>query len=291
MTTARPANPVGVKVDGWTAVVEVGPELVRKRFRSEPLGASSVAPDLGRQLVRGRWREVAALHAVPGQRKPTVIETTTSDCDEITEIVMTRLPGRHLEADIRGRVLSPGDVVAIAHAVADTLATVHAAGWVHGDLGPRNVLVQSDGADWCVSVCDFGAAMPIGAAAATDYPMGHHRYLACESFRPTRSAAHPGSDLHQLGCLVLHALTGAEPFRACCAGESYDEYLESLADWASTNAPHRVASSLRCHIVPDPLVDLVTRCLSPDADLRPTAAETASVLMSLGGPLLADGIA
>ena len=84
--------------------------------------------------------------------------------------------------------------------VAGALAVVHAAGIVHGDVAPQNVLVTER--ERRAMLIDLGLANAVGAR-------GTPPYMAPEAF-----AGHvePRSDLYALGALVFRLVTGAPPY-------------------------------------------------------------------------------
>lgn len=98
--------------------------------------------------------------------------------------------------------------------VADALADAHAAGVVHRDVKPTNVLLRdADDPDLHAYLCDFGIARSAddGGLTAAGAVSGTWTYLApeCGQGRP----ATPSSDLYSVGCLLWATLTGQPPFR------------------------------------------------------------------------------
>ena len=96
------------------------------------------------------------------------------------------------------------EAVALVEDVARTVASAaHAAGVVHGDLKPQNILVTPDGR--CV-VLDFGVASLLDETgrAGTGQAAGTLAYLAPECLAAARTAA---SDVYALGAVLFELVT------------------------------------------------------------------------------------
>ncbi|HUJ60985.1 MAG TPA: serine/threonine-protein kinase, partial [Kofleriaceae bacterium] len=91
--------------------------------------------------------------------------------------------------------------------VAGALAVIHAAGLVHGDVAPQNILLV-DG-DVRAVLVDLGLASATGAR-------GTPAYMAPEAFA---GAIEPRSDLYGLGATAVRLATGRPPFEAGSLGE------------------------------------------------------------------------
>ncbi|MGH2675179.1 MAG: protein kinase domain-containing protein [Actinomycetota bacterium] len=127
-------------------------------------------------------------------------------------IVMEHVPGRTLPETIRDAgPLPPGRVAEIGEAVARALGAAHAAGIVHRDVKPGNVMVTGDGR---VKVLDFGIARALRWTPLTDTPavQGTAEYMAPEYVRG--EGADPRSDLYSLGVVLYELLAGRPPFTA-----------------------------------------------------------------------------
>ncbi|MFT7838407.1 serine/threonine-protein kinase [Saccharothrix sp. BKS2] len=114
-------------------------------------------------------------------------------------------------ADLMRRGPLPADrVVAIGLAVLGALETAHAAGVVHRDVKPSNIMVLPDGR---VKLADFGIARALDdpALTATGGVMGSPGYLAPELFAGAPPS--PASDLWALGATLFHAAEGRSPFQ------------------------------------------------------------------------------
>ena len=126
-------------------------------------------------------------------------------------LVMEYVPGETLRSVLRSRGrLSPAEAVAVMDHVLAALAAAHAAGLVHSDVKPENVLVTPDGR---VKVADFGLARAVAAStvtASTATLIGTAAYLAPEQVRDGASDAR--TDVYSAGVMFFELLTGEPPF-------------------------------------------------------------------------------
>ncbi|MEU9520540.1 serine/threonine-protein kinase [Streptomyces sp. NPDC048224] len=160
---------------------------------------------------RRRERTLREARAVAQLRHPHVIVVhDVVEDDERAYMVMELVDGGSL-AD---RVLSHGPVDAaeaarIGVALLDALGTAHAAGILHRDVKPSNVLVAEDGR---VVLTDFGVAQVAGSTTLTESGsfVGSPEYTAPE--RMSGLGTGPASDLWSLGVLLCAVLSGASPF-------------------------------------------------------------------------------
>ena len=149
---------------------------------------------------------------------PRLVTVFDSGIDGHTPfIVMELVAGLTLRQVLdQARMLPAGEAVRIAAAVCEALEVAHAAGLVHRDITPTNI-VPAGGQ---VKVLDFGIARVGGATGVTGAAgvLGTAAYLSPEqaSGRP----AGPQADLYSLGCVLFEMLTGAPPFAADSAGRA-----------------------------------------------------------------------
>jgi len=155
---------------------------------------------------------------------------------------------------------SPDRAVAITNQVASALDAVHAAGLVHRDVKPANVLVRDvDGEDHAY-LTDFGVAKPPDHGAdqltRTGSVVGTTGYLSPEQIRGGEPG--PRSDLYALGCVFFETLTGQLPF----SGDN-----ELAVRWAHANDPRPRVSDVRPDLGPR-YDEFIARALAVDPQSR-----------------------
>jgi serine/threonine protein kinase len=116
---------------------------------------------------------------------------------------------RRLQAD---GPISPTQVCWLGFDLAEGLEQVHAAGFLHRDVKPANVLLfpEESGRRLRGKLSDFGIASIIGTPEHPDYTTGTAAYLSPEQV-DGRDAT-PESDVYALGLVLLEALTGRIAF-------------------------------------------------------------------------------
>ena len=162
-------------------------------------------PDSARAL-----REARSTAALSHRNVVTVYDVIEEDGS--IWLVMEHVPSRSL-AQILGDTgpLEPAEVARIGAQVADGLAAAHAAGIVHRDVKPGNVLVRSDGV---AKLSDFGIARPDGdpALTQTNLFVGTPTYLSPEAARGETPT--PASDVWSLGATLYAAVEGQPPYES-----------------------------------------------------------------------------
>ena len=127
-------------------------------------------------------------------------------------IAMEYLPGGTLKDRILKRgALAPRTAAAVALQIAEALRAAHAAGVVHRDIKPHNVLVTDTGD---IKVGDFGIARAATSSTMTRTGsiLGTAHYIS-----PEQAMGEPvgqGSDLYSLGVVLYEMLTGTLPYDA-----------------------------------------------------------------------------
>jgi serine/threonine protein kinase len=152
---------------------------------------------------------------------------------------------------------SAAELERLAIGTATALAAIHEAGIVHRDFKPNNVMLASDGP----RVVDFGIARTVNsqesAVTATGMVVGTPGYLAPEQL--TGAPLTPAVDIFAWGATMVFAATGQSPFEADTLPVIINRILNEEPDLSALPA--------------GPLRDLIGRCLSKDAGLRPPAPQ------------------
>jgi eukaryotic-like serine/threonine-protein kinase len=172
-------------------------------------------------------------------------------------LVMELVPGEALSAIIeRERQLPTDRVLDIVAQTANALQAAHAAGLVHRDIKPGNLLITPEGR---VKITDFGIAriadqVPL---TATGQVMGTVQYLS-----PEQASGHPASpatDIYSLGIVAYEALAGKRPF----TGESQVAIAMAQINEQPPPLPATVA---------EPVRNLVMSCIAKNPADRPASA-------------------
>jgi hypothetical protein len=247
----------------------VGPYLLLARIGSGGMGRVYLARSPGGRQVavkviwpqlaedtgfRARFaREVSAARKVGGLFTAQVVD---ADLDSpVPWLVTAYVPGASLaEAVDRQGPLPVATLLALAAGLAEGLDAIHAAGVIHRDLKPSNVLLSPDGP----RIIDFGISSALDAPSLT----GTGLMIGSPGFMsPEQAEGMPvgtSSDIFSLGGVLIFAGRGEGPFGN---GDT-----AALLYRVVHGAPH-------LDQIPDKIRPLVSRCLSRDAALRPTAAE------------------
>ncbi len=124
-------------------------------------------------------------------------------------VAMRLIEGGDLKKRIRERgPLSPAEAVALLDQVAGALDAAHAAGIVHRDVKPHNILLEGDRA----YLTDFGLAKAVGDSGVLSGAsiVGTVEYMSPEQWRGERIG--PAADVYSLGCVLYECLTGVVPY-------------------------------------------------------------------------------
>jgi serine/threonine protein kinase/lipopolysaccharide biosynthesis regulator YciM len=171
-------------------------------------------------------------------------------------ITMEYVEGRDLRAVLRERgKLPPEEAVRIISQVCRALESAHAAGVVHRDLKPQNVMLDAKDR---VYVMDFGIAHSLETPGMTQTGalMGTPEYMSPEQAKGIKVDAR--SDLFALGIIFYELLTGISPYKADNAMAMLLKRTQERPQPPAELDP----------TIPKPISDVVMKCLEIDRDQR-----------------------
>ncbi|HEY5927731.1 MAG TPA: protein kinase, partial [Kofleriaceae bacterium] len=178
-------------------------------------------------------REAKAMAQLSHRNVVSIFDVGTFGDDVF--LAMEFLPGRTLRQWLAERPRRPREIVAVLADAGRGLAAAHAAGIVHRDIKPDNVLITDDGR---VCVTDFGLARasdaeatepaaapdtPVDALTATGHILGTPVYMAPEQL--AGGGASVRSDQFSFCVVAYECFAGERPF----TGRSLGELRESIA--------------------------------------------------------------
>jgi predicted Ser/Thr protein kinase len=225
-----------------------------------------LAPELSRD-ERFRKRFLREMDLVATVTDPHIVRVVRSgEEDGFLFIAMPYVEGVDLRELVRrDGPLPPDRAVAIVEHVAAALDAAHAAGIVHRDVKPANILITGDEK---ALLCDFGLARHAETAESLTGERGLLGTVAYVAPEQIESQSVDGrADVYSLGCVLFECLTGEPPFPR-------DTELAVL--YAHLNEPPP-APSLRRPGLPAAFDDLIAAALDKDPEGRPqTAGELAA---------------
>ncbi|MCJ1708614.1 PASTA domain-containing protein [Microbacterium sp. VKM Ac-2923] len=200
----------------------------RDERSGEMVAVKLLHPHLSRsELVRDAFlleARRAARVSHPGIVSVIDLGTFEDHGGTIAWIAQSLLPGVSLAERVReSGALAVADAVSVVRDLLDALGAVHAAGVVHRDVSPANVMIHiDDDGKPRATLLDFGLADAVGATAlgddvlrssvtaATSGVVANAEYASPEQL--SGRSVGPAGDLYQAGGLLYFALTGRPPF-------------------------------------------------------------------------------
>ena len=195
-------------------------------------------------------------------------------------LVLEYAPGETLRHTIAGRPLNPRRAIDLAVQIADALADAHAAGIVHRDLEPDNIIVTPKGN---AKILDFGLAAWTAGGAARDHAAivsgdagtpGTLAYLSPE--QALGEQVDYRTDIFSLGIILFEMLTGRLPFTATASTPLALQIVQAVAP-----APSAVNKAL-----PPELDAIAARAMAKSLDQRYESAVTLSAELRAVGAIL-----
>jgi serine/threonine-protein kinase len=253
--------------EGGMGIVYRGYDRVAKADVAVKLVQAASAQELD-----GLHRFLREAQAMAKVHHPGVVRSLHVDVSEDGRLfqVMELVDGETLHEQLKKMGAMPPKVASrIGAVLADALAAAHAAGVIHCDVKPSNVMLTA--AVPGLKLLDFGVSKlrdaRVGATAAVGHVLGTPEFMAPEQF-DGRAEVTDRTDVYALGLVVYECLARRLPYRA----STPREWL--LAHTAREPAPVK-------DLVPEldaALADVVMDCLTKDARQRPSAAEVARAL-------------
>jgi serine/threonine-protein kinase len=191
-------------------------------------------------------------------------------------LTMELVDGEPLTRQMTGKPMPWPQVKAIAEQLCAGLAAAHAAGVVHRDLKPDNVLIER-GTDRAV-LTDFGIARSGDDPSVTQVGavVGTPRYMSPEQLAGTEVDAR--ADLFSLGVMLFELATATRPW----AGDN----AISIAVSQATMAPRSIDTT--SSTVPAYFAATVAACLQLDPKDRPASAAEVAAAIAEGRPVAAS---
>ncbi|OEJ94775.1 serine/threonine-protein kinase [Streptomyces thermolilacinus] len=238
-------------------------EVLHRTVAVKELTAGQYVSEADRAVLHARTQKEA--RAAARITHPAVVTVhDVLEHDGRPWIVMQYVDGSSLADTVKsapdGRI-SPREAARIGLHVLGALSAAHAAGVLHRDVKPGNVLLASDGR---VLLTDFGIAAIEGDSTITRTGelVGSIDYLAPERVRGADPG--PASDLWALGATLYTAVQGESPFRR----SSPISTMQAVVTEEAGDAAHA-----------GPLAPVITALLRKDPADRPTAAELERMLL------------
>jgi hypothetical protein len=185
-----------------------------KDLGNRPVAIKVIAPMLAEEdSFRERFRDEILRTANLGHHNIVPVYSAHTD-GELLYLVMPYVDGPNLRDLLKSGPIDLAWVVHMIREMASALDFAHAAGIVHRDVKPSNILVQRQTGR--VMLCDFGIAAPALGERLTEVgrQVGTPGYLAPELI-PGNDGQHapvdPRADVYSLGVVLYQCLTGHPP--------------------------------------------------------------------------------
>ncbi len=244
---------VGAMGEVFEAIDDVlGRDVAIKTLRSE----SGIAA----RFIDDRFRNEA--RAIAQFSHPGVVQVFDIDLTaDPPYLVMERVAGPALSERIAAGALPNAELVPLGIQIARALAAAHAAGVVHRDVKPSNILGAGAGG-W--KLADFGVAhIPDSSLTITGQFVGSPAYAPPEAL--VRGVSAPPGDVYGLGATLYEAAAGRWPRK-----DAQGALLAPVPPLREL-APH----------VPPHVAAAIDRAVSIEAADRPSASELADLLASV----------
>jgi tRNA A-37 threonylcarbamoyl transferase component Bud32 len=228
----------GFRVESLLGEGAMGTVYLAEAPHGQRVALKLLSPNLARD-ERFRQRFLRESQLAAGLDHPHIVPTLASgEEDGVLYLAMAYVEGSDLRHLLRreGR-LEPERAIALVAQVAEALDAAHAAGLVHRDVKPGNILVTEGSMGERAYVCDFGLARHVTSVSSLTGErgfVGTIDYVPPEQIEGGKIDAR--ADVYSLGCVLYECLAGERPF---------DRESELSVVFAHLNEPPPSLSDLR----------------------------------------------
>ncbi|MET8743386.1 protein kinase [Streptomyces sp. NPDC004728] len=246
-------------------------DVALKEVRPPDPALAENDPESARLLRERVLREARALARLDHPGVVTVHHIVDGGVGTYPWIVMELVPGASLAERLAEGTLSPVEAAGLGRGVLSALRAAHAAGILHRDVKPANVLLRADGSP---VLTDFGIAAirESTSLTATGSIIGSPDYMAPERIRGEEGD--PSSDLWSLGMMLYVAVEGRHPLRKATT-------LATLAAVLDEEIPPPAQAG--------PLAPVLNALLTRDTAARPGPEELDRMLAAVSEPARGPG--
>jgi eukaryotic-like serine/threonine-protein kinase len=219
------------------------------------------------------------IRVAAGLQHPHIVPLLSAgETDGQPYYTMPFVTGKSLRARLAEGPLPVSEAIAVLRDVAKALAYAHAEGVVHRDIKPDNVLLSGGSA----VVTDFGIAKAVSAARGDGEGLGMPTLTSIGTslgtptyMAPEQAAADPSADhrvdIYAYGVMAYELLAARPPFVASSPQKLLAAHMGERPVPIGEIRPD----------IPQPLADMVMRCLAKDAAERPQSAEEIARLLDV----------
>lgn len=268
------------RLGSWERLARLGGGAMYDVFAARAAGGSlDQPPAYALKLLRDEWqsdqrglallrRELQVSRRVAHPRIAPVLAAEIGSPPFY--LVLPLLEGCSLAEQLdRNRTLDLPLLFWIARQAAEAIVALEAAGWMHGDIKPSNLMVAPTGH---VTLIDLGFATPASLPArVVDRPvLGTLNYMAPELLYSS-AGGNVRSDVYSLGVTLFELLTGRLPFDADDVSELASQHRQALPADLRHHEPR----------IPVRAARLVQQMLAKEPLRRPTPREVVERLIAL----------
>ena len=260
LDTVTPDSPVGSAATTLVPGSQLGPYMIEAPIGAGGMGAVYRARDtrLGREVaVKLSARQFG--HRFQGEARAIAALNHPNVC-QVYDVGSNYLVMEYIEGSPLAPVGNPRKLIDLAVQIADGLSAAHAAGFVHRDLKPDNILVTREGR---VKILDFGLAKHAAVSAGSETitttsttpgtVLGTVAYMSPEQAQGVQ--LDPRSDQFSFGVILYEMASGRRPFKRASAAETMAAIIRDEPEALPPGVP--------------PLLRwLIERCMSKDPAAR-----------------------